>query len=513
MFVSESYKKGFFLSTFFNLFSKSFSFASNLIVAYFFGTTTETDIYFLLLALLAVPIYFITSLTGTILIPEGMQRRNNQNLEGYFGLLNFFILLYFLICFFLMLFFALFPVSALTLFSRFSLTTLQAHKNLILLAIPLIGLNTLSATFSDILISYKMFTIPSLVTVANSLCCIAFILIFHSQMHVASIFLGNIAAFSIQILFQLYLMKKYIGWRFSIFRPQLHSKLFKDILVAQSGSLITSIMGYFPLYLLSTYSNGIIAAFNYGQRVIDIIINLITIQFLSVLGIRLNQVWAEKKELEIGSLFIRLTKSISLILIPLSFFIALYAQEIMRLLFMRGKFDGHSANLSAHFLQIAVFILPATAINGIVAKCFMAAQKIQKSFMYQIVMGIIMIIFVFAFIKIKGSLGYPMALSAFWWINVLAMNFIMKNNFPQIPYIKALGSVCRITFYVLPVVVPLYFIKRYFLSERILISCIIGAAAFFGVLLLAIKNNYLDEIPDYIGGMRSLYKSFTGKKT
>jgi peptidoglycan biosynthesis protein MviN/MurJ (putative lipid II flippase) len=308
-------------------------------------------------------------------------------------------------------------------------------------------------------------------------------------------------------------MKKYIGWNFSIYRPRINAKLCKDIMVAQLGNFITSLMGYFPLYLLSMYSNGIITAFNYGQRIIDIITNLITIQFLNVLGIRLNQVWAENRGQEIGNLFIRLTKSISLILIPLSFFISLYAREIIRLLFMRGKFDEHSAILSAQFLQIAVFMLPAAAINGIVAKCFMAAQKIQKCFIYQIVMGIIMMIFVFSFIKINGSFGYPLALSAFWWINVLTLFFIMKDNFPQIQYMRAVWTACRITIYVFPVVMLLYFIKKYFLSEHVLISCIVGAVGFTGVLLLAIKNNYLDEISSYTGGIKKLYATFIGNKS
>jgi peptidoglycan biosynthesis protein MviN/MurJ (putative lipid II flippase) len=157
-------------------------------------------------------------------------------------------------------------------------------------------------------------------------------------------------------------------------------------------------------------------------------------------------------------------------------------------------------------------MLPATAINGIVAKCFMAAQKIQKCFIYQIVMGIIMIVFVFSFIKIKGSFGYPLALSVFWWVNVLTLFIIMKDNFPQIQYMGAVCNACHIIFYVLPVVVPLYFIKMYFLSEHLWVSCIVGVVGFIGVLLLVIRNNYPDEIGRFSDKIRKLYVTFIGNK-
>jgi putative peptidoglycan lipid II flippase len=46
IFYSESFKKGFARSSFLNFFSKVVGFFNTIVIAYFFGANTTTDIYF-----------------------------------------------------------------------------------------------------------------------------------------------------------------------------------------------------------------------------------------------------------------------------------------------------------------------------------------------------------------------------------------------------------------------------------------------------------------------------------
>src|SRR5256885_464037 len=95
MFIkAESYKKGIFLSTVFNIVNKGLVFCNSLIIAFFFGAQLKMDIYFYSYNTIVILSTFITSLNASVLIPESMRLRTRQGEEPAIQFLNFFLYLY-----------------------------------------------------------------------------------------------------------------------------------------------------------------------------------------------------------------------------------------------------------------------------------------------------------------------------------------------------------------------------------------------------------------------------------
>jgi putative peptidoglycan lipid II flippase len=94
MLRSESYKKGLFLSTGFNIIARGVGFVNTLILAYYFGANASTDIYFLVLSVAMIITGIINGVDYYILIPEAMKLRERESEDSSRKFLNFFICLY-----------------------------------------------------------------------------------------------------------------------------------------------------------------------------------------------------------------------------------------------------------------------------------------------------------------------------------------------------------------------------------------------------------------------------------
>src|SRR6478609_7738431 len=69
----ESYKKGEITSIFFSGVAKGFAFFQSVIIAFYFGTSFHTDVYFFVYTTITLIASYIISLNYLVLIPEAMK--------------------------------------------------------------------------------------------------------------------------------------------------------------------------------------------------------------------------------------------------------------------------------------------------------------------------------------------------------------------------------------------------------------------------------------------------------
>ncbi len=125
-------------------------------------------------------------------------------------------------------------------------------------------------------------------------------------------------------------------------------------------------------------------------------------------------------------------------MLPISILAFIFSEDIITMLFQRGKFDVYSAKNSALFMKYLVLTLPFVAINGLAARLYMAAQLISYAFWYQIFANILLICMVWFGIKNYGSVGFPLAMIAQNILNIFAIYFFLKFLLPFINYKKIL---------------------------------------------------------------------------
>ena len=87
----ESYQKGIAISSFFNIIAKIILFVNSIVIAYYFGTQTKTDIYFYVMSsIIGLIVTLISGLNLAVLLPESMRLREQESKEKSMQFLNFF---------------------------------------------------------------------------------------------------------------------------------------------------------------------------------------------------------------------------------------------------------------------------------------------------------------------------------------------------------------------------------------------------------------------------------------
>lgn len=500
---TESYKKGILYSTFFNILNKGLVFVNSLIVAYFFGTQIKTDIYFYAYNTIVILAAFITSLNSSVLIPESMRIRVQHGDKASMEFLNFFIQLIIIFTLLVCLILIFNPVKAYRLVSDFDTKSLELNRKILLLGAPLIILMPIVNLLTDILTSYKYFTVPMLAGIINGLFSILFVLLFHNSLDILSLLAGLLLSYSLNFLLLIFLMLKNLSWQFRIKWIKVENRILKNICFAQAGNITSSLSNYLPLYLLSGFNAGIITSLNYAQQVSSMPTTLITNQFSSVAGIKFNELRAEGNDTQLSDLFLNISFFLMFILFPISGVVFLHSKEIFIILFKRGAFNSESVLNSARFLKYLILMLPLLAINTLVARLFMAAHLIKQSFWYQIILNLFLILFIYLGIKMIGIDGYFISLISIYVLNIVLQYFLLKRFIPGIRYELLLKNITENLLMNILLVIIIYQSEKLFFEQlNGAVKLIFGS---FIYLFLLVFMNQLFKINNvFAGGVKKI---------
>jgi putative peptidoglycan lipid II flippase len=434
----ESYRKGIFLSSVFNVFAKSLGFGASLAIAYYFGTQTGTGVYFYAVATITMFASLITGLNSSVIIPEAMRLQIRQGLPASMAFLNFFLYAYCAIGVAVTVAIAVDPLQMFLAISQFPAQSLTPHVALLVASIPLFLLMLISTYLTDILTSRKYFTIPMITSMINSGIVLVVAILLHTRYDVLSLLIGMNGAYVLQIAFLIFLLKKSLDWKFAPRRVAIGRHIVRNLLFAEGGSLMSVFASYTPMFLLSGFGAGVIAALSFGQRVADVPTALITLQFSAVAGIKFNELFAGREMDNLNAVFVSSAKLLLFILVPISALVFVFSHEIIEVLYRRGAFDEQAVQSSAQFLQFLILLAPMIALNTLVSRVFMAAQKISIAFWYQLVANATLIAIVVAGVTLFGVTGYLLGLVLSYAISSLMYLFLLRVVFPFLEYRRVL---------------------------------------------------------------------------
>jgi putative peptidoglycan lipid II flippase len=499
---SESFKKGFVVSSFLNFIAKIIAFLNAVAIAYYFGTNAKTDVYFFCLSIILTVSAFLISLNSTIIIPEAMRMREVVNEKESQRFLAFFLYSYLLICLTLSIVLLCNPAGIFCVISKFSPQILRENILVLYAAIPLLILLTVNSFLTDILVSYKYFSASVLSTLLNSILSILFILGFHNKLNILSALIGVLIANVLQLCVNVIILKKRVNYSFGFKLIKLKRKTIRDILIAQAGNFATMITSYVPVLFISKFQSGTLSAISYGAKIPDVITLLITVQFGSVIGIKFNELYAQNKTDEIKKTYMEASAFLQFVLFPICVMVFYYSQDIISIIFGHGAFNAASVSNASQFMRYFILVLPLTAHNAMVARLFMAAQKIDKSYLFQILMSCLMVSVIYVFISVAGAIGYPISLLVFYLVNTIGAIVIMRKNFKFIPYEETLFYSIKCIFLNVPIVV--YLILLNILKVRHSILNIGTTVVLCSVVLIALNqkikmNNTVRQAIQYLG--------------
>jgi peptidoglycan biosynthesis protein MviN/MurJ (putative lipid II flippase) len=432
---AESYKRGMVLSVLFNIISKGILFLLTIIIARYFGSNIKTDIYFFVFGSMVLFSGFVNNIDTAVLIPESMRLREKADDKQAAAFLNSFLLIYFIVGILFTVFMYFFGIAAFSLVSKFSQADIYVYRNYFWLGSLFFIFMVLTNAINAILTSLKFFSVPMIISAVNSCIVIAAIFLLKADYDVLSIFIGGLIAYTVNLVIQLLVLKKMTGWHFVLSFSFIKKKVCHNIFYAELGQLATVATSMFPLYLLSGFGSGVISVMNYGKNIADIPNTLVTSQFASVSGIKLNEQIARQDYAGMNDTFLRTSKFLVFLLVPAGFFLFVCSRPIIDIFYLHGGFNVTSAAGAAVFMQLLAVTVFSIGINAMVARIFIAMQAMRPAFIYQVIMNLVLFSLIWGFVKYYGQYGYCYAVITLNIINLIGMFFMCRIIAPYLQYI------------------------------------------------------------------------------
>lgn len=429
---TESYRKGILLSSVFNIGGKSIAFIQQWLIGYFFGTHSSTDIFFFTYNIILFISYFFLNLSTSVLIPESINIRNQENEEKSMAFLNSFILLYGIIG---LLLFVIANIRTEHLFcfiSSFPIDVVYENVNIIRWCLPLIFLNILLSLMTELLASYKYFTIPNLINVINYLFGVTFIILFHEKLGVSSIVIGLIFGYLINIVIIVWIMRRVLKWSFTVFSFKKIASVCSNGIYAQLGFVVYLLALYVPQYYFTMFPEGSLTAVNYADKITNIPSIFLVAQITNVMAIKFNNLVSQYKYKEVSLLAERLILVVTTGLFFIAISVSICGNWIVELMFSRGKFSSEALMLTSQMLSLMILYLPFGFMYNMYMRIFNSFGQQRKFLWIQVgAQGGTLLLYYFL-IPNYGLVGYPISRIISYMFAVFFVLPLFKNICSQV---------------------------------------------------------------------------------
>ena len=372
-----TYRKGAVYSSAFSIGSKFTAFIMQLLIAYYLGANTGTDIYFYLYNIAILIGGLVQTLNTSILIPKAMYLRHNESPQAEMQFHNSFLYAFLLLALGLLFLFCIIGgKQAPEWIMNFQPQDIQNHISIYYLFFPLTLLLIFNLYVSEILVSFKYFTLGLSCNFMINLSGIIALLLLGQQTNVSIIMYSSCCACLMNIVVLLCFMKKKLKWQFTLVKFSLirtQRKALNGVTINQGIIIFAST---FPMYLLSQYQPGIITIINYAQKFIQAPLALIQ-QITSVLQIKLNNLYSQGEKEEMYRVTFRITLRLFLFTVCTSIAIFLLRTIIAEQLFGLGKMSYTAMETLSSLIGIMTFAMPFTAISLACMKIYFTEYRIR----------------------------------------------------------------------------------------------------------------------------------------
>lgn len=474
MIKSESYKKGVIVSTGLNIFTKGIGFFNTLIIAFYFGANTDTDIYFYILSVAALITSTINGIDYLVLVPQSMKLREQKGEYAAQTFLNFFIYAYVFIGVLFTLAGTLSPVYFYTLFSKYETGLLKHSYGLLYLGSIVIMFQLINNLLSAILTSYKFFTASIVSGLINSVFSILFTIVFHKQLGLMGTMMGIAFGYCFNFFVLIYVLIRFQKWNFFAIRFMKDKIVWRNIGLMQINILPVWLRNYFTIFFLTGMGAGIVTSVNLAQMIAALPEIFILTQVASVVGIKFSELNAKNDLEQTNVLLKNVLKSLFLIIIPIALIMAIANKEVIQIAFERGSFKKTSIDITAICFFYFSLLLPAKIFDVLFTRLFTSFQLYGISTLFAVVAhGVITTILFFLTTHFKLH-GYFIALLVgYYLILPVTFFFIIRKKITAI----SISEIIKDTVMILGAAILIYFAADFFFGlltlENILLRIII----------------------------------------
>jgi len=479
--------------------SRVIGFGRDILAAYHFGVEGSYDIY---VASVAIPesVFMIVGLAiSTTFIPMLSEIKHNKSKEEMFSFANNVINILSILSIFVIILGLIFTKEIINIFVP-NFSNEKMELTIFLTRITLINVIFLciNSCFASILQVCEDFIIPSLLGLFFNFPIIIYLILF-KDVSIIGLAVANVLGNLLRVMVQVPSLYKQ-GYKIKLFvdlKDEKFKRMMKLIVPVIIGAGANSINMLVDKSVASGLVTGSMAALEYSQRIIQFANTAITTSLVSVVyPIMANRLNEGDKE----GFLKYLSKSIVIIcifLVPITFGVIFLSNDIVKLIYERGKFDSNAVTLTSMALLGYSIQLPFAGIRDILNSSLFSMKKTKITALNGIIGVVINIVLSITLSKYFGVLGIAIATSISAFIIAILLLNSTRKLIGSFDVGELLLKIFKIIISSSIMIVVLYYLNKLININSsfifILVDGTIGAIIFF-VLCKVINIEEFEEV-------------------
>lgn len=402
-----------------------------LVVAWKFGTSDELDAFLIALIVPSFIINLIASSFNAGLIPTYIQVREQEGKVAAQKLLSGVMVWSLgLLIITTMLMVSTAPLYLPKLASGFSAEKLNLTFRLLCLLSPIVIISGIQTTWGAVLNAGERFALAALSPMITPIISILFMVIFYdwSIFALVSGFICGVALETVLLGIALHKQKISLLPRWYGFDPYLR-QVAGQYLPMFAGSFLMGSSSLVDQSMAAMLTPGSVAALNYGNRIISMLINLSTYALSTAAIPYLSKMIAARDFAGIHDTVKRYIYLIFLATLPIVAGILIFSHDIARIAFQRGSFTSNDVNIVARIQSFFALQIPFY-IAGILIVNFISAIRYNHILMWISALNLIVnVIGNYLFMHWLGISGIALSTSCVYIISFTILSLFVRNKF------------------------------------------------------------------------------------
>ena len=391
-----------------SLISKFLGFIRDVLITSNYGLNSQTDSYFVAVLICTIFFNLINSgLVSSLMIVSGVLKNKREKDKYYSSILS--ISLFFSILIFFGIYF--YAPNLVSVFAYgFSESKSAITNNLVKIGSVIVIFNFITVIFKAYHQHSKKFNIPAAEGIILNIPLIIYLSFFNKNYGIEGLMIATITGYLLQSVVNV-LSARTFGFKF-LFNKNIfdeNSKItFKMLLPIFFGSIASFINTLIDKTMASELSDGVISAYSlalkFRQLFIGLFILSIITPFFSLLSRNID------KE-TLVTLSIRGTRLILFSVVPITFFLIYFGNDLISIVFERNNFNKSDTLIVSNSLVYYSIGIIGVAFTGFFSKILFSLKKPVVPMVVNICSVLLNIILNFVLINRLGYVGLPLATS------------------------------------------------------------------------------------------------------
>lgn len=376
---------------------------------------------------------------------------------------------------------------------------------IILWAVMFIGMNNIIVGYLQL---NNNFTIPALIGIPYNIIIISAIFL-STKTSPYVLIIGSLIALISQVVFQLPAVKK-TGLKYN-FNVNLKDENVKSmitlVLPVLIGVGVEQINTLVDGTLATTFGEGVVAAFNYANRLYGFVSAIFVSSLLSVVYPMMAKSSASNDDVAFKESIKNTMNIIIIFIIPICIGTIVLADPIVKILFQRGQFNASDTIMTANILMVYIIGIIAFSLRHVMSRAFYSIHDTKTPMVNGAIAIVFNIVLNLILSKYMGYIGLAVATTIAAFIGLLLFivslqrkigNFgikkIISTSLKSLIAATIMGIVTSICFNKLSIILGSGFIKE---ALTLGVSIIIGALV-YGIIVTVLRVDEAKYIFDIV---------------